>query len=194
MSELVALVAFSFMISVTPGPNNAMLWASGVKFGFRPTLPHIIGTSIGISTMAIAVAAGIGVFVTSVPEVEFTLKVIGSLYLLYLAYQIAASSAIQGAAVARPLRLGQAAAFQYVNPKAWIFVLAASAFRPPEFSVAIGSALVALTIMIVLLPTASVWAAGGTILNRFITSKRAHRALSLGLALLLATTVAYIWI
>ena len=87
MSDLVALVGFSIVSSVTPGPNNVMLWASGIQFGFRATLPHVIGTSIGIGTMAIAVAAGIGVLVTTVPQGELTLKLIGSLYLLYLAYQ-----------------------------------------------------------------------------------------------------------
>lgn len=195
MSELAALAVFSFVSSVTPGPNNLILWASGVQFGLRPTLPHVIGTSIGIGTMAIAVAAGVGALVTTVPEVEFTLKVIGTLYLLYLAYQFAASGAIQRAEVARPLSLRQATGFQYINPKAWVFVLAAiSTFRPPELPVAIGSALVVLTMMIVVLPTASVWAAGGTILNRVITSERAHRALSRGLAVILAATVAYIWI
>ena len=87
MGELAGLAAFSFVRTVTPGPNNVMLWASGVQFGLRPTLPHVAGISIGIGTMAVGVAAGLGVLVTAVPEVELTLRVIGSLYLLYLAYQ-----------------------------------------------------------------------------------------------------------
>jgi threonine/homoserine/homoserine lactone efflux protein len=195
LSQLTALVAFSFVSSVTPGPNNAVLWASGARFGFRPTLPHVIGTSLGIGAMAVGVAAGLGVVVTAVPAAALVLKVAGSLYLLYLAYQIAVSRAMERQQVARPLGLVQAMTFQCLNPKAWIFVLAAvSAFRPAGVPIAVGSALVVLTMMLVVLPSAAAWAAGGSVISRFITSDRAHRALSVGLAALLAGSVVHLWI
>jgi threonine/homoserine/homoserine lactone efflux protein len=195
MSQAAALVAFSLVSSVTPGPNNAVLWASGAQFGFRPTLPHVIGTSLGIGAMAVAVAGGLGAFVTAVPAATLVLKVAGSLYLLYLAHQIAVSSAIHRSMVARPLGLSQAMVFQCLNPKAWIFVLAAvSAFRPPDLPIAVGSALVIVTMMLVVLPTAAGWAAGGTLINRLISSDRARRGLSVGLAVLLAATVVDLWI
>jgi threonine/homoserine/homoserine lactone efflux protein len=195
LSQLTALVAFSFVSSVTPGPNNAVLWASGARFGFRPTLPHVIGTSLGIGAMAVGVAAGLGVVVTAVPAAALVLKVAGSLYLLYLAYQIAVSRAMERQQVGRPLGLVQAMAFQCLNPKAWIFVLAAvSAFRPASVPIAVGSALVVLTMMLVVLPSAAAWAAGGSVISRFITSDRAHRALSVGLAALLAGSVVHLWI
>ena len=195
MSDLAALAMFALVSSVTPGPNNAMLWASGAQFGFRPTLPHVVGTSVGIGTMAIAVAAGLGALVTTVPQVEIALKAVGSFYLLYLAYQVVGSGAVRRAEVARPLRLGQATAFQYVNPKAWVFVVAAiGTFRPAAFPVVVASISMAVTMMLVVIPTAAVWAVGGNVLNRFITSERAHRALAVVLAFLLAGTVAYIWI
>jgi threonine/homoserine/homoserine lactone efflux protein len=195
LSQLPALVGFAFVSSVTPGPNNTVLWASGAQFGFRPTLPHVLGTSLGIGAMAVAVAGGLGALVTAFPPAELLLKAAGSLYLLYLAYQIAVSEAIRRPEVARPLSLGQAMVFQCLNPKAWIFVLAAvSAFRPTDFPVAVGSALVITTMMLVVLPTAAAWAAGGTFISRLITSSRARRALSVALAVLLAASVADLWI
>jgi threonine/homoserine/homoserine lactone efflux protein len=195
MNELVPLVVFSAVSSGTPGPNNVVLWASGIQFGFRPTLPHVIGTSTGIGAMAVAVAAGIGAFVATVPELQLLLKIVGSGYLLYLAYRIGAGGAVQRAEVARPLGIGQATVFQCANPKAWIFVLAAvSAFRPDDLPVVAGSALVIVTMMIVVLPTAAIWAVGGTVINRLVTSDRAHRVISVLLAVLLAASVVHLWI
>jgi threonine/homoserine/homoserine lactone efflux protein len=193
--DLQALIAFAFVSSVTPGPNNVLLWASGLQFGFRPTVPQILGTSLGIGALALAVAAGIGLVVTAVPEVELTLKLVGSAYLLFLAFQLAGGDAIQRARIARPLSLRQAAAFQFLNPKAWLFALAAmSTFRPDDLPVVLGSAIVVLAMMVVVIPTAALWAAGGTALHRLTTNDRAHRALSVALGVLLAATVAFIWI
>jgi len=195
MSDLVALAAFSFVNAVTPGPNNALLWVSGVQFGFRSTIPHVLGTSLGIGSMVLLVAAGLGLLVTNFPQVEVSLKSIGSVYLLYLAYRIAGSTAARHEEVARPLNIFQAAAFQFINPKGWIFVLAATtAFRPDDFPVAVGFALVALTMMVVVAPTSALWVVGGTIINRLVTSPRANRILSMALGLLLALSVAYVWV
>ena len=195
LSTLAALMVFSFVSAGTPGPNNVVLWASGAQFGFRRTIPHVIGTSIGIGALAVAVAAGLGTLVTAVPAAQILLKAAGSAYLLYLAYQIAISREMQGQEVARPLSLGQAIVFQWLNPKGWIFAFAAvSAFRPRELPVAVGSALVILTMMLVVIPAASAWAAGGSLISRMMTGDRAHRALSIGLALLLAASVLPLWI
>jgi threonine/homoserine/homoserine lactone efflux protein len=193
--DLEALVLFALVSSGTPGPNNALLWASGLQFGFRATVPQIIGTSTGIGILALAVAAGLGVIVTGLPEVELALKLVGSAYLLFLAYQLAGGAAMQRAQIARPLRVHEAAAFQFLNPKAWLFALAAvSTFRPTDFPVAIGSAIVIVTMVVVVLPTASLWAAGGTLLHRLTASQRAQRLLNGALALLLALSIAFIWI
>jgi threonine/homoserine/homoserine lactone efflux protein len=193
--DLGALVLFAVVSSGTPGPNNALLWASGLQFGFRATVPQIIGTSAGIGILAVAVAAGLGAVVTGLPEVEVALKVVGSAYLLFLAFQLAGGAALQRAQIARPLRVHEAAAFQFLNPKAWLFALAAvSTFRPTDLPVAIGSAIVIVTMVVVVLPTASIWAAGGTALHRLTARRRAHRALNGALALLLAVSIAFIWI
>ena len=195
MRDLEALVLFAFVSSGTPGPNNALLWASGLQFGFRATVPQIIGTSAGIGILAVAVAAGLGAVVTGLPEVELALKLVGSVYLLFLAFQLAGGAALQRAQITRPLRVHEAAAFQFLNPKAWLFALAAiSTFRPADLPVAIGSAIVIVTMVMVVLPTASIWAAGGTALHRLTARRRAHRALNGALALLLALSIAFIWI
>ena len=195
MRDFGALVLFALVSSGTPGPNNALLWASGLQFGFRATVPQIIGTSAGIGILAVAVAAGLGAVVTGLPEVELALKVVGSLYLLFLAFQLAGGAAFQRAQIARPLRVHEAAAFQFLNPKAWLFALAAvSTFRPADLPVAIGSAIVIVTMVVVVLLTASIWAAGGTALQRLTARRRAHRALNGALALLLAASIAFIWI
>jgi threonine/homoserine/homoserine lactone efflux protein len=195
MNWVVPLVGFSFVSSVTPGPNNILLWASGAQFGFVRTLPHVIGTAVGLGAMALAVAAGLGAIVTSVPEIAFGMKIAGSAYLLYLAYQIAGADALQRGVVARPLGLLQAAAFQLINPKAWIFALGAiTTFRPAELAILTGGALVALTMMIVIVPSASVWAAGGDVLSRLIEGDRARRVVSLILAAVVVATVASVWL
>lgn len=195
MDQLGALIAFSFVSSVTPGPNNILLWASGAEFGFRPTIPHVIGTALGIGLLALAVAGGLGALITTVPQIELVMKVVGSLYLLYLAYQIAGAGALERRAVSRPLGLRQAVTFQAINPKAWIFALGAiTTFRPTDLPIMAGSILVAVTMMLVVIPTAALWAGGGGVLSRFISGERGLRIVSVGLAALLAATVAYVWI
>jgi threonine/homoserine/homoserine lactone efflux protein len=195
MGQLAALIGFSFVSSVTPGPNNILLWASGAEFGFRRTIRHVVGTALGIGSMALAVAAGLGVLITTVPEIGFVMKVAGSVYLLYLAYRIAGARALERGDLARPLGVLQAAAFQVINPKAWIFALGAiTTFRPADQPIVVGSILVAITMMLVVVPSAALWAAAGGALSRFISGERSSRVVSLGLAALLAATVAYVWI
>ena len=191
MDTLLALVGFAFVSSVTPGPNNLLLWASGAEFGVRRTLRHVVGTAIGIGLMAVSVAAGLGAVIATVPEVATAMKLAGSVYLLYLAYR----KALQRGAVAKPMSLLQAAAFQVINPKAWIFALGAiTTFRPADTPVLLGSVLVAITMMLVVLPTAALWAIAGGSLSRLMAGHRWSRPVSLGLAVMLAATVVYVWI
>jgi threonine/homoserine/homoserine lactone efflux protein len=193
--DLVALIAFSFVSSVTPGPNNILLWASGAEFGFRRTIPHVLGTALGVGAMAVAVAAGLGLLITSIPELGIAMKLAGSAYLLYLAYQIAGARALERGIVARPMGVIQAAAFQAINPKAWIFALGAvTTFRPADSSALAGGVLVAITMMVVIIPSAAVWAGAGGILSRFIANERTNRIVSGLLAALLVATVAYVWV
>ena len=91
MRELVALAFFAFVGTVSPGPNNTLLWASGMRYGFRHSLPHVVGTAIGMGVLTLGVAAGIGAILDAVPAAEVVLKVVGSAYLLYIAYLVLGS-------------------------------------------------------------------------------------------------------
>ena len=116
MDVLVALLGFAFVSSVTPGPNNVLLWASGAAFGFRRSIRHILGTAVGIGAMALTVGVGLGVLLATLPQVALAMRVGASGYLLVLAYRIAAANTIERPAIAKPLDLRQAAAFQALNP------------------------------------------------------------------------------
>ena len=195
MDTLLALIGFSFVSAATPGPNNVLLWASGAEFGFRRTIRHVFGTALGLGAMALAMAAGLETLITTVPEIAVAMKLGGTVYLLYLAWQIAGAHALERPDVAHPLGFLQAAAFQAINPKAWIFALGAvTTFRPPDLPVVVGSLAVAVTMMLVIVPSAAIWAASGGVLSRFITGSRTHRVVSLVLAALLALSVVYVWI
>src|SRR5262245_30874353 len=195
VNELASLVAFSVLSAGTPGPNNILLWASGAAFGFRRTLPHIVGTAVGIGAMTLAVAIGLGAVLAAFPPLAVAMKIAGSMYLLYLAWQVAGARALERADVARPLGLLQAAALQAINPKSWIFVLGAlTTFRPAGLPVATGTLLVAGTMMAVIVPTAAIWAAGGGLIGRLLSGDRARRTVSLVLAGLLVVTIVSVWI
>jgi threonine/homoserine/homoserine lactone efflux protein len=192
---LVALLGFGFVCTVTPGPNNILLWASGATFGLRRTWPHVLGTALGVGLLAILVAAGLGVLITTIPPLALAMKVAGSVYLLYLAWQVAGAGALQRTTASRPMRLLQASAFQLVNPKVWIFAVGAvSTFRPATLPIALGSALVALAMMAVTIPTALAWVVAGDVLNRIIERPAARRAVSLALALLIVATIVLVWV
>jgi threonine/homoserine/homoserine lactone efflux protein len=195
VNELLGLVAFAFAGSVSPGPNNAILWASGLRFGYRRTLSHVLGTALGIGGLVVVASVGLGELVKAVPALELALKVGGSVYLLWLAFLVARSSTASRSSVARPLGVWQAAAFQWVNPKGWIFALTAvGTFLPGGLHRAAGVGLATAVLMGVVVVTASIWALGGAALSRWVDDPRSHRAVSLVLAVLLVASVALIWI
>jgi len=195
MDWLVALLGFGFVCTVTPGPNNILLWASGATFGLRRTWPHVLGTALGVGLLAILVAAGLGVLITTIPSLALAMKVAGSIYLIYLAWQVAGAGALERTTASRPMGLLQAGAFQLVNPKVWIFAVGAvSTFRPAALPIAAGSALVALAMMAVTVPTALAWVVAGDVLNRVIERPAARRAISLALAMLIVATIVLVWL
>jgi threonine/homoserine/homoserine lactone efflux protein len=195
VSQLVALLAFAFVGTVSPGPNNTVLWASGLRFGFRRTVPHVVGTALGIGLLVVAVAAGIGALFEVVPAAELVLKVVGSLYLLYVAYLVLGSGGIGKTEVSDPMSIWQAIAFQCVNPKAWIFAIAAvGTFLPTGLPWIVGVLVLAGTLMVVVVGSSSIWAVGGAALGRVVDDERARRVISIGLSALLVASVALLWI
>lgn len=161
---LAALVTFAFVTSVTPGPNNMMLLASGVNFGFRRTLPHMLGISFGHSLMVALLGLGLAGLFTTWPALMLILKILSVVYMLWLAWKIAHSGEPQAREAAVPFGFFQAAAFQWVNPKAWAMALGAiSAYA------AGGGVMQVLTVAGVFcavnLPSVALWAGAGEALR-----------------------------
>ena len=129
MFDLVpSVLAFALAATITPGPNNVMVMASGMNFCYWRTMPHMLGISVGFPLMLVAVGAGLGAVLQSHPDVQRALTYVGKAYLLWLAWKIAVAAApVAGASAARPFGFFQAAAFQWVNPKAWMMSLGAVA-------------------------------------------------------------------
>jgi threonine/homoserine/homoserine lactone efflux protein len=195
VNQLLGLVVFAFAGSVSPGPNNTILWASGLQFGFRRSVPHVVGTSFGIGALVLAVAAGIGALLEAVPAVETGLKLAGSGYLLYLAYRVLGAGVFGRGQLTKPLTLWQAITFQCLNPKAWLFAVAAvGAFLPAERAHPGGVALLTLVLMAVVVCSSGLWAAGGVVIGQVVETERLRRGIQIALAGLLVASVALIWI
>ncbi|WP_309665792.1 LysE family translocator [Tabrizicola sp.] len=186
---LLALIAFAFVTSVTPGPNNMMLLASGVNFGFRRTVPHMLGISIGHSLMVFLVGLGLAGIMHAWPPAMVVLKVASVAYMLWLSWKIAHASAPgEGRAGARPFSFGQAAAFQRVNPKAWAMALGAVAAYAPEGALH-QVALVAVVFAMVNLPSVAVWAYVGQQVRRWLNDPARLRAFNWTMAVLLVLSL-----
>ena len=195
MGWLLGLVAFGTVSSITPGPNNVLLWASGATFGTRRTLPHVLGTAAGIGSMALLAAAGLTVVLAAVPQLTIAMKAAGSIYLVWLAWRIARSAGLDSTTAARPLSVAQAAAFQAVNPKAWIFALGAvSTFRPTDIGPLLGTVMVAAVMVGTVIPCAWVWAAAGGGMAGLMDGARTARVVKVVLAVLVVVSIAIVWI
>jgi threonine/homoserine/homoserine lactone efflux protein len=131
---LLALVGFAVVSSITPGPNNMMLLASGVNFGMRRTMPHMMGVCMGFTLMLVIVGLGLGAVIMTVPLLHTVLKYGSGAYLLWLAWSLATSGGLGGSQTgARPMRFIEAALFQWINPKAWVMAVTAMAvYTLPE--------------------------------------------------------------
>lgn len=186
---LLPLLTFCFVTSVTPGPNNMMLLASGVNHGFRQTIPHMLGISLGHALMVFLVGLGLAGVFQAVPVLHTVLKVVSVAYMLWLAWKIAHSAAPQsGAAKGKPFTFVQAAAFQWVNPKAWAMALGAVTVYAPDRA-ALTMALLAAVFCLVNLPSVSLWCAAGQGLRRWLQGPARLRAFNWTMAALLVLSL-----
>lgn len=190
LDHILAFALFAFVISITPGPNNAMVLASGANFGLRPTIPHLLGIDLGFALMIVAVGSGIGGLLTALPMLQTGLRYVGAVYLLYLAWKIASSGSLDTQASRRePLSFLQAASFQWVNPKGWIAATGAVATYTPAAGYFANLVTVAAVFALVMGPCITLWAAIGTSLRRLL-SKPAHlRTFNVITALLLMASL-----
>ncbi len=190
-TPLLAFAGFAFVSSITPGPNNTMLLASGVNYGFRRTVPHIAGISLGCMFMLLLVGVGLGQAFAAVPWLYGVLRWAGAAYLLWLAWKIATAGTIKHHAEAcgRPLTFWQAAAFQWVNPKAWIMVVGAASTYAPREDFGRGVVVLALLLGLVNVPSICVWAGFGTALRPWLSQPGRVRAFNSVMALLLVLSL-----
>ncbi|MDE0849817.1 LysE family translocator [Yoonia sp.] len=188
---LFALITFSFASSVTPGPNNLMLMASGANYGLRRTIPHMLGISLGHAFMVTMVGVILlQVFVTY-PVLNTVLKIVSVVYMLWLAWKIANAVPPEAKAVTgTPFTFLQAAAFQWVNPKAWFMAITAiTNYAPKENGVLVGALTVAAIFAATNLPSVSVWAWMGVQLRRFLDTPRRLRVFNITMATLLVASL-----
>jgi threonine/homoserine/homoserine lactone efflux protein len=185
-----ALVVYAFVTSVTPGPNNFMLLASGVNFGFFRTIPHILGISAGFASLLVAVGLGLGALLSAYPTLHTALKIAGAAYLLYLAWRIARSRSMGGSGnQTRPMSFLEAAAFQWVNPKAWVLAVTAMAVYTNPAQPFLPVAIVTAAFTLVNLPSVSSWAGFGMALRGFLADPVRLKWFNVAMGVLLAATL-----
>ncbi|WFU14632.1 LysE family translocator [Bradyrhizobium sp. CB3481] len=191
-SLFIAFVMFATVMFFTPGPNNIMLLSSGLTYGFRPTIPHIMGTTVGFAFMVGAGGFGLGTIFIAYPVLQTILKHAGAAYMIYLAWAIAMSdppSAEEDRSRGRPMTFWGAAMFQWVNAKGWVIMIgtitayAAIAAYPWNIMIQVGLSLV-LGIL-----SCTAWALFGTSLRPVLTSPRAVRAFNIVMAVLLLASL-----
>jgi threonine/homoserine/homoserine lactone efflux protein len=196
LMPLIPLMSFAFVSSITPGPNNIMLTSSGIWFGFRRSIPHMLGITIGFGVLLGICAAGIGALVMAVPALQIALKVAGSGYLLYLAWQLRSMNFDrQVEQEHRPMGFLAAAAFQFCNPKAWVMAITGgAAFLPRNLPVSLAILLYCTVFCAVNLPCISVWAGAGALLRKFLADPLWQKVFCAVMVALTAYSALAIWL
>ena len=186
---LFALISFYFVMYVTPGPNNAMVLASGLKFGFIKTIPHMTGITIGHVLQLILVCLGLGKIFSIFPQLQSILKIICALYLLFLGYKIIGSFSKIKEDDSRPLKFYEAGLFQIVNPKAWtISSMAASGFLPKDGNLIFSIFFIGMIALIICPLSISPWAAFGSAIRNLVKNNKIKALIEYFLAILLLIT------
>jgi threonine/homoserine/homoserine lactone efflux protein len=187
-----ALTLFAVVMSFTPGPNNILLTASGVNFGFARSIPHMLGVEIGFLVLVVACAAGLGLIFAALPSLHIVLKVGGAAYMLWLAWKVANArpAGEEGALLSRPMTFLQAAAFQWMNPKAVIAALSAIALylRPGHETPDLLVMLVVFGVSTIL--AVATWAGFGVALRRYLRDPVHARIFNVAMGLLLVASIA----
>ena len=189
-TAIAGLMMFSVSAAFTPGPNNVMLTSSGATFGFRRTLPHILGIAVGFGGLAVAGGFGLAGLMAAMPQLHLALKVFGTAFLLYLAWKIGTAGRATATGSSRPLSFLQAAAFQWINPKG--VTLLASAIV--AYSTGPDNIIADLTLMVPIflaatLSSACTWCLFGTVIGRLLTKDRSLRRFNIAMATLLLVSM-----
>lgn len=188
---LTGLMIFALVTTITPGPNTLMMMTSGINYGFRQSVPHMLGIGIGFTLMVIMVGIGLTQIFEAYPLGLQVLKVCSVSYLLYLAYRIATStSPAKGSeTTGKPFTFLEAALYQWVNPKAWTMALTAISVYSPSSRSLESVLLVAIIFGAIALPSVSLWAWLGENLRHFLRSEGHLRRFNIGMAVLLVASL-----
>lgn len=192
LNLLAALVSFAFVMSVTPGPNVMLVMASGVNYGFRATIPHMLGICVGFSVMLLAVGFGVGQLFALFPALSDVLKIVSIAYLLWLAWKVASAapkSAGDIAVDARPMTFLEGAAFQWVNPKAWTICLTSVAAYTVPASFLPTMLIMTAVFLAVNALSLALWTGFGVSLRRVLQDPRRVRVFNVVMGLLLAASL-----
>jgi len=187
---IIAISTYNFVMYVTPGPNNSILTASGIKFGFLRSIPNILGIPSGHGLQLALVCLGLGSLFTTFPILLDILRFIGAAYILYLAYKMFGSLNITSSEdKSRPLKYHEAILFQFINPKAWVIcITAVSLFYPEKENLFVGTLFMVIMSTIINIPSISIWAFGGSVIRRYLSNTKLKKIIEWILALLLLGT------
>lgn len=191
MELLIAISIFAVSTSITPGPNNIMIMASGVNFGVRKSLPHYLGICLGFPVMVAVIGLGFGFVFDRYPVIHQVIKIIGIVYLLYLSWLIANSAPKSlDAAKSKPILFWQAVLFQWVNPKAWIMATGAvAAYTTAASDIYAQVLVISLVFLLVSFPCIGSWLFFGVFLKRFLKKRSHQQTFNICMATLLVISI-----
>jgi threonine/homoserine/homoserine lactone efflux protein len=189
MVDPLPFATYSFVMSITPGPNNVMLTASGAAFGFRRTVPHMLGICIGFSVQLLAVCAGLGAIFTRWPDLQTALRWAGAAYLIYLGWRLLRAGEARAAHAPKPITFLEAALFQFLNPKAWVMTLtAATLFLPRQLGLLTACLYMVAIMGLINLPCIATWALFGSSLRGLLAKPAGRVTFNAAMAVALAVT------
>ena len=186
---LISVAVFSFVTSVTPGPNNTFLLSSGANFGLKKSLPYLNGIMVGLTGMMIALGAGIGVIFTTLPQVYQVLKWVGFAYIVYLAFLIVRSTSKSETGEAHYIGFVKATTFQFVNPKAWVVVASFMATMVPVDAGIAATIFICVIFLVFTYPGALLWAVAGQVLKDWLSNPVRRRVFNIASAILLVLSM-----
>lgn len=202
-ASLTAMMAFAFVSSITPGPNNLMLLYSGARFKFNRSLPHLLGVSLGFGVMLVLCCLGVAGIFWQIPHAQDLLKVVGCLYMLWLAYKLWKNGALpadgdlpeatnQGAA--KPMTFMQAALFQYANPKAWVMGLTVpAAYLPAEGHILVNTLVASSIFTVINLFCCGTWVQGGALLQKLMHKPTLATIINVTIVVMTVYCAAAVW-
>ena len=191
MEYYLSVILFCLVTSITPGPNNIMLMSSGLNHGVLKTIPHISGIIVGFPLMVAALGFGLGTIFLNYPVIHQVIKIVGISYLLFLAWKIAnTSNANAGKQLKKPFTFIQSAAFQWLNPKAWVIAIGAIATFTTVGNIEIQVIIIVFTYLFVGAFSMGLWLLMGASLQKILRSQKQFQVFNVAMAILLVMSVA----